>query len=310
MADKIILTLTEKDNSIPCVLTKCINMKFSKSWLTPYSILFAEFAIDSIPQGDIIDATLSINDIIIHKGMICESKVLISKGINFIKIFSKGYTYSLTKSQLTEQLVYDVLPENIIALDPDIKYVTCMYDYRYADYIKIAEKSTIWNAICSLSNKVSQHYPYIRYPNEVAMVGIRFPMCFKIPESDIINACKCNDYTDSISKITMDNAIYTEPDYCVSSDYANEHNISIHRYINYNEMWCSSPLDNLQLYINSKSIKGSYTSVMCNGFKGQDLFDLFRVLNPSTIPLEGTIHEIEITANKKGLFTTLVAYTC
>lgn len=308
MADEIILTLTEKDNDTPYVLTRCINAKFSKGWLTAYSTLYADFEIDSIPSSDIIDASLSINGTTIHNGMIFKSKVLIKKDINIISIFSKGYTYSLTKSQLSEQLVYGILPKDIIALDPDIKNVTCMDDYRMADYLKIAEKTTIWDSVCSLSSKVCQNYPYIRYPNEVAMIGIRYPLYYQLQENSVIDVYKCNDYSSCISKITMDNAVETEAPYEVSSDYATEHNICIHRYMNYNIDWCSSPYENLKTYIDSKSMKGSYIVMTYKGFSGEDLFDLYHVENSSTMPLDGTIHEIQITANKKGVFTKLTTY--
>lgn len=308
MADKIELTLIEKGNDTPHVLTQCIDTKFSKGWLTAYSTLYAEFVINSIPKGDIIEAQLSINDTVVHKGIIYTSKIIIRKGINIIKVLSKGYTYSLTKSQLPEQLVYNILPKDIVALDPDIQNVTCMYDYRRANYLKISEKSSIWNSICSLSSKVCQNYPYIRYPNEVAMIGIRYPSYYLIEENSVIDACKCNDYSNCISKITMDHAVHTEPPHEASSDYATQHNIFIHRYINYNLEWCSSPLENLKTYINSKNMKGSFITTTYKGFHGEDLFDLYHVQNSSTVHLDGTIHEIQITANKKGLFTKLTTY--
>lgn len=308
MADRIVLTLTEKDNNSPHVLTKCINLKFYKSCLVAYSSLYAEFAIDYVPQNDIIDAELSINDTLIHKGMICTCKIDIKHGVNFISIFSKGYTYALTKTQLKEQIVYNVLPQDIIALDPDIKNVTCITDYRLVDYVHIAEKSSVWNAICSLSNKATQNYPYIRYPNEVAMIGTGNFAFHQIPENSIVSACKCNDYSESISKITMDNVIDTEPDYNVISQYALDHNISIHKYMKYNDEWLTCPLENLQLYIDSKSAKGSFISLTHKGFDSEDLYDSLYVENLSILNTCVDINEIEIIANKKGLFTTLITY--
>lgn len=302
MSDSVILSLKTLGNTESTELQSCISFTFTKDRFIPFSRIDATFLCDSEIQG-ITEAELTVNNVLVHKGIIDSVDYNVTSECRTIRIKSRGYSCALLTNEVKEGIHYHATPQTILEEVPeisdiDIEDVTLKDSFVYFD-----TDSTLWTALTYLGLYSDSTLPFIGYTNTIRYTPYSRNINITPPQDKIISFSSSNDYTKIISHVHMKDTNGTYDTYNDFSQDAIDRNIIRHRYIPLDMQWLHMPesaltsrLDYSMRYIYSDSM--TYI-----GFNGEDISDRFSIICDNTEKSDLDIGAIMI-CGAKGIITT------
>ena len=283
--------------------TNCLYFRFVKDVYTPYVYFEAKFLSSVFDVRKYSRLEFRIVSTLMHVGRIDSIDVKRKDNKCIVTVKSKGFTSLLCQNQPTPGMLTDIDLGGIIALCPDIPYIS----YKNSDvenYMYIKEGSTIWDAICNLAYRQTGIHPYIIDTNTVRITKKEPSREFTLTEPIILETGVIHDSTRIISDIHMQDTEGNYDVYSKKNTAAAERNIVRHKQIPLDYQFLSDPEKALD-YRFAYSMRGS----VCNyvryvGFHFQDLFDIVNYPGFTGKP----IHRLELMFDGSNLMTTVGIY--
>lgn len=286
-----------------------VSMSFVKEWYTPYTAVRLNIISENtIP--DTCEVRVFIDSKVIHQGIAdkMESRKT-SDGLYHISLYSRGYTAALGVNQPVPKInsnvnLNDILTSNNISF-PNIP---CEKNTKTVNYVYILDKDTIWDAIVTYTVKAYKNYPYIRGANTVMVQPPTSPGRFSYSDK-VLELYSGVNLSNLISQINMKDYDGNYETYELKNTYASDRQVIRQSKINLDEQWLSEPQTALEKRIYYANRAARYKAVKVDGYNGEDLFDKMTAACWGVEEItDRDIHKIEITADKKGVFTKLYTY--
>ena len=306
--DNITLSVSIKDSKDRLTFADCLSFNYIKERYTPYSVFSGSFLINET-FGEIVDVEVTVNNTLIHKGVvdICK-KTISSKGM-VLYISSRGYSLSLGHCMLANEIKYGLTLTQLITQSYAPPYVTYSDTGKSVNYLYIKEHASLWEAVVNHSLKLANFYPYISYPNKIScsMPVSNKNVLLNNPNT-IISYSENADNTKIISHIHMRDLDGTYNSYNLENSYATSRKIIRHKHINYDRQWTSDSSNGLQYKMNYFMRGSKSFEVVYRGFNGEDINDAFSIQTNLIVMPSKNISAVNISGNNKGIFTKLTAY--
>lgn len=308
MMDKISLSVLIKGYRDRLTFTDCISFNFDKERYTPYSVFSGSFLIN-VTFGEIVDVEVTVNNTLIHKGVVDIFKKTISSKGMILYISSRGYSLSLGNCMLANEIKYGLTLTQLINQSYAPPYVTYSDTGKTVNYLYIKEHASLWEAIVNHSLKLGNFYPYISYPNKISCSMPVSQKNILLNNADsIISYSENVDNTKIISHIHMRDLDGTYNSFNLENSYATSRKIIRHKHINYDRQWTSDNTNGLQYKINYFMRGCKSFEVVYRGFNGEDINDAFLIQTNLIVLPSKNISVVNISGNSKGIFTKLTAY--
>lgn len=309
MNNSILVYFYEADNGKFFGSYNTISMSFVKERYTPYSAVRLNIISEtSVPN--LCEIRVSIDNKVIHQGVAdrMESRKT-SDGLYHISLYSRGYTAALGVNQPVPRINSNVnLNDIITANNISLPHISCEQDTKTVNYVYILDKDTLWDAIVAYTLKAYNNYPYIRGSNTVMASPFADPVSFEY-SSSVTELISGVNLSNLISQINMKDYDGNYSTYELENAYAIDRNIVRQNKINIDEQWLAEPQTALKKRIFYSNRAARYKAVKVYGYGGEDLFDKMTVTSPDSDDIKARdIHKIEITADKRGVFTKLYTY--
>lgn len=303
MVNNMTISLELKGETQPLVFTDCIDFDFRYKHYSPFTELNIILHVDEFPSKEITSVKFILERAILHYGTvdICEKKTD-CKG-KTISIYSRGFSYQLTKSQIHKSIMYKANPKRIVMLCPKINNLPIAYQMGICDYININERQTLWSVLTSFYIKFFHKRPFIVFPNSVRAEPM-YVCNMKIPYSKVISHSDKEDFSNLVSSITMANISTSLDPFVATSEIAQDHKIGSEKLIPFNYNFQTDPateLTSLLKYLEHNCYSESFTY---RGYNGEMPFCKLSI--GDTVY---TIHSIRIKGNNDGILTTITQYS-
>lgn len=286
-----------------------ISLSFTKERYTPFTSARINLVCDKAVD-DAYEVVITVNSKTIHRG-IADKTVSrkLSDGLYHTNIYSRGYTAALGVNQPVPKINSGVNLNGILtANEITLPFVTCQDSTKTVNYVYVLDKDTLWDAVVAYSVKAYSSYPYIRGSNTIMVTPPDSPESFEYSDN-VLELISGVNLTNLVSKISMKDYDGNYNSYELVNSYAVSRRVIRQTKINLDEQWLSEPDTALKkrIYYSNRSAK--FKGVKLYGYNGEDLFDKFTVIDQNVKQIENRdIHKIEITADKRGVFTTLYSY--
>lgn len=304
MADRIVLTLTEKDSGEKIVLEKCLSMRFEKERYTPYTTFGGTFLASS-DFGDVSDVLLTINGTDVHRGPADTVRISHSSSGHRVTVNSRGYTSAFGQNEIRPGILSDLSLVKLLTDEAQIPNTYFEENSEEVNYLYVVAHTSVWDAASNLCLKLAGTYPYIAHVNTLRYTTPEETTLIT-PEADgtLIEYGTETDYRNILSDIYMSDTEGTPDAFSFINEESTALGIKRERYLSLDKRW----LNNEQLgltYRSHFSMRGYNRSyVAYRGYCGEDIND--RVSFGENT--EKRISRILVTGGKNGVSTRLWCY--
>ncbi len=186
-------------------LTDCLNFKFTKNRLLPYTEVTGEwYCPKNVNYSEIISVILYIDNAVVHNGMPCGVSIKNQDGRAVLKVSSRSYSCQLMTNQCADGLITDVNLESLVSSSGiRISGITYQPDTPTVNYVNYYNGTSLWDGIVSYTVRAGGKYPYLSGYNLIRITPPENPEVHEISEDQLISRSFTSDFSRIISKITM-----------------------------------------------------------------------------------------------------------
>ncbi|MDE6149220.1 MAG: hypothetical protein K2F81_03875 [Ruminococcus sp.] len=283
-----------------------IDFKFTRERYTPYTTLEGHL-LTARDITDINTVYLYINNKLVHCGMADFIQRKNAKGRNLITFTSRGFTLLLGQNEPVPGIISNVNLKGLVSDNVTIPYVQCQEDTKTVNYIYVKEKSTIWDAVCAYAYKAYKTYPFITGTNTVNAASGRGV------ENHSYFSETITYYGETLSTSGLLSQVYmadSEGKYSYTKKNGHSENRKIvkKKYYPLDRQWYSSPEDGLQSKLNYSNKGYISAELQYKGHKFENIMDRAVYQNGTFLINSERISAIEVTGNKRGIFTKVTVY--
>lgn len=305
MNDTIKLSLGIKNSDERIILDSCERFIFSKDRYIPFSNLDVTFLSED-KITDIIDVEFSINEQLVHKGLLDRCEFRINNSKKTISLKSRGYTCSLLNNDVISGFYYNATPQKMLAQAPLLVNIDVEQQPMNDCFVYLDNRANIWTAMSYLGLYTFNNLPFVSYTNTIRFTPKNSKLIYPLP-CQIVSYSGGNDYMKMVSHIHMKDTDGSYGSYSYGSNEAIERNIIRHRYIPLDNQWLQNPQGALTSRINQSMRDLGYEQLTYLGFNGEDLSDRFTIDIPSVLKENIDISAIQVTG-KNGIIQTKLTY--
>lgn len=275
---------------------------FKKEAFTPYTTFSAVVAHEPLPE-DIHEVSLSVENNLVHQGIVDSYKVIEEKGYKRAIITSRGYTSLLTDNQLAPGM-YTNISLNKLFTDYFVLPKITHEDNNQISYIYVNKGTAMWDGAANLTYKLMKSYPYIRKANTVMMSMPSDAKNLTYNDDKILARGSEMFSKRMVSHYHMADLNGTYDTFKSVSDEAVSRNIIRHHHFELDRRFLNNPQSacDFRTMMSMRAYKRKFLKY--NGYRGEDLNDIVTYGDMKN----KRINAVSITGNAKGVFTEISVY--
>ncbi len=281
---------------------KIISFNFVKEFYTPYTSFSARYIAQNLSPENFSEILFYIDDKLVHHGLV--DSITVNRGdISTGTLYSKGFTSMLKQNQTEPGLYTGTTINSLMDSFYKIPYVT-HEENSTEGYIYVKKGSSMWDALVSLSYKLTGTYPYIRSTNCVMITPVAEPVLFNYSGDGIISTGQSITEKRLISDFHMSDINEEYGTYELNDKDVSDRNIVRHKFFELDRRFLQNPEQALDFYDSFTARGWRRNFVKYCGYRGEDISDIASFGEIS----EGRISGVNIEGGRDGIFTEISVY--
>jgi hypothetical protein len=248
---------------------------------------------------------LTIDDKVVHSGLVDTSSIERLPGYNTVSITSKSFTVLLCQNQLEPGIKSSISLNSLIDSFITIPEISHQDDSTTINYIYVKQSSSLWDAVVNLTHKLNAGHPYVCNNNTVMVSPKENPFSLNLTKEVVTSSGFGMDTTKVVSDIHMQDVDGAYDTYNLNNPVANQLNVVRHKHIDLDRQYLSNPQDALVHKVNFSMRGYHFAYATYEGYSGEDICDYVNFYNYFS---NTRVSKLEINGGNGNVTTKVYAY--